>query len=138
MLIIPFIHTQIMKNKIVFDIIKILTIGGKTLWSEDNSLDIKHDILELNGIMCSNIKQIRTSTDNIYLCKVDINRTNIEDFYKWEEIALTDKDTFCWRKYIQFTENENDINWLDIPRSERIDKYTVEDIIQYIRDSEHK
>jgi hypothetical protein len=64
------------------------------------------------------------------MCEVDTEKTCINDFYKWEEVAFEDTETFCWRTYIYLTGNNS--NWLDIPMSELLGKYSVRDIIKKI------
>ena len=53
MLILPFIHSVISNNtnnNFKVNVIKVLTIGGNTIWEEDNSLHIDNDILNPNDI----------------------------------------------------------------------------------------
>ena len=65
------------------------------------------------------------------MCEVDIGRTKIEDFYKWEEINLNDSEIFCWKTYYYFTDT-NKISWLEIPDSEKMGKYKIKEIIKKI------
>ena len=95
MLIVPFIH-KITDETIYVHNIRILTIGGTNLWEEPDSIPI-NEILSSNGIYSKNIKKI----DNIYLCEVDTEKTDINDIYKWSEININDM-TFCWKDYIYF------------------------------------
>jgi hypothetical protein len=75
--------------------ITILTIGGETIWSEDDSYSIE-DILEPNGIYVKrSIKE-----ESIWLCEVDITKTKIDDFYQWTDIE--DDSLFCWRTFYVF------------------------------------
>jgi len=50
MLIIPFIHNVVDQNSIQIHTIKVLTIGGRGIWEEDNSLNLDKDILNPNDI----------------------------------------------------------------------------------------
>ncbi len=129
MFILPFIHNTINNNNFEVNIIKILTIGGKNLWEESDSLDIDKDILTPNDIYRKN--NIIHINKNIYLCEVDIEKTKIEDFYKWEEIDINDSEIFCWRTYYYFTDINKSL-WLEIPDSEKIGKYKIKEIIQKI------
>ena len=45
MLILPFIHNIINNNNFEVNVIKVLTVGGQTLWEEKNNLHIDNDIL---------------------------------------------------------------------------------------------
>jgi hypothetical protein len=129
MFIVPFIHNCIDQNILKINIIKILTIGGKNLWEETNSLHIDKDILNPNDIYKKN-KPIKLDKKTL-LCEIDQTKTQISDFYKWEEIELDNNDIFCWKTFIYLTGN-NDTTWLDIPDSEKIGPYLVKDIIKKI------
>jgi hypothetical protein len=131
MFIIPFIHniSKQTHNNINIHTIKILTIGGRQLWKENSKLDIDNDILIPNDIY--RIGDIIKLGKNIKLCKVDSSKTNINDYFKWEEININDTDTFCWRTYIQIIDINNH-NWLNIPDNEKIDKFVLKDIIDTI------
>lgn len=129
MFIVPFTHTVVNNNNFEVNIINVLTIGGKYIWEEKASLHIDKDILNPNDIY-------RKSTvikydKNLQLCEVDTEKTNISDFYKWEEVGLEDSETFCWKTFYYFTGN-NKLSWLDVPDSEKIGKYNVKDLIKSI------
>jgi hypothetical protein len=129
MLIVPFIHNILHKNNIQVNIIKILTIGGRYIWEEDDSIDLDTDILNSNDIYRKG--QIIKLGNNLQLCEVDTIKTNIQDFYKWEELTIEDIDTFCWRTFIYLTGNSGD-NWLDIPENEMLSKYKIKHIVDKI------
>jgi hypothetical protein len=91
MFIIPFYYSQ----SSPIHIITMLTIGGETIWSEDDSYSIE-DILEPNGIYVTrSIKE-----ESVWLCEVDITKTKIDDFYQWTDID--DHSLFCWRTFYVF------------------------------------
>jgi hypothetical protein len=129
MFIVPFTHDIVDQNTIKINIVRILTIGGSALWEENNSLHLDNDILNPNDIYRRN-KPLKFNK-NTYLCEVDCEKTNISDFYKWEEIELNDSETFCWRTYIYLTGSDN-MTWLDIPETEKINNYLVRDIVRAI------
>lgn len=129
MLILPFIHNTINNNNFEVNVIKILTIGGQHLWEENNSLHLDNDILNPNDIYRKD--NIIAFDKTLHLCEVDIGRTKIEDFYKWEEINLNDSEIFCWKTYYYFTDT-NKISWLEIPDSEKMGKYKIKEIIKKI------
>jgi hypothetical protein len=129
MFIVPFTHTIINNNNFEVNIIKLLTIGGQHIWEEKSSLHIDNDILNPNDIYRKS--PVIKYDNKLQLCEVDIKRTNITDFYKWEEIKLEDSETFCWKTFYYFSAN-NKISWLDIPNNERIGNYNVNDIIKAI------
>lgn len=129
MFIIPFTHNIIDQNTFKINVIKLLTIGGNSLWEENNSLNLDKDILNPNDIYKRGT-QIKFDK-NTYLCEVDCEKTNISDFYNWDEIDLKDTDTFCWRSYFYLTGNDN-ISWLNIPENEKLSKYLVKDLVRTI------
>lgn len=109
-----------------------LTLGGALLWKEDDSLDVVRDIVEPNGIyLASPPMWIK----DIVFCEVDTKRTNLADQYQWEEIPLTDRETFCWRTYYLMGKgNGTDngmimTNWLPLPVEERLEPYSFQEII---------
>jgi len=129
MLIIPFIHNVVNQNSIQIHTIKVLTIGGRGIWEEDNSLNLDKDILNPNDIYRKGTtikfdKELR-------ICEVNSEKTKITDFYKWDEIAFEDTETFCWRTYVYLSGNGS-ANWLDIPTSEILGKYKIRDLITKI------
>jgi hypothetical protein len=129
MLILPFTHNIHNTNNLNVNTIKFFTIGGKLIWEEENSLHIDKDILNPNDIYRKS-KPIKFDK-KLKLCEVNDIKTNISDFYKWEEINLEDSDTFCWKTYYYFTGTDN-MCWLNIPETEKIGDYKVKDLIQTI------
>jgi hypothetical protein len=132
MFIIPFICKSTVHNNIIINNIKILTIGGKYLWEEDDNLHIDTDILEPNGIYraSSTIKSI-PAHPTYYLCEVDSNKTSLNEFYKWEELLTDDDATFCWKTYTHLTDT-NKNTWLPSPLSEKLNSVPVSEIISTI------
>jgi hypothetical protein len=129
MLIIPFIHNVVNQNSIQIHTIKVLTIGGRGIWEEDNSLNLDKDILNPNDIYRKGTT-IKFDKE-LQICEVNSEKTKITDFYKWDEIAFEDTETFCWRTYVYLSGNGS-ANWLDIPTSEILGKYKIRDLIAKI------
>lgn len=126
MFIIPYIHNHKKLSNTIVNIFTILTIGGKYVWEEDNSLDIEGEILHPNGIY---LKNKPTKYNNIILCNVDTTKTDINDFYKWNEIDKDDNNTFCWKTIYTFNGNNEDIKWwLPIPKEEKLGQYTYNEL----------
>lgn len=125
MFIVPFIHKVTTHNDINVNVIKLLTVGGKNLWEENESLNIDSDILGPNDIY--RIGKVIKLGKKVQLCKVDTNKTNINDFYKWEELDVNDRDTFCWRTFIILLGN-NGSNWLDTSAYDVLDGYSVKEL----------
>ena len=135
MLIVPYIHKVTNQNNINIHSIRILTIGGKQIWEEKDSLNIDKDILNPNDIYRKN--DIIKIDKKLILCEVDMEKTNINDIYKWSEIDINDNETFCWRDYIYFIGNDNE-NWLNIPKNEKLGDVNINKIISSIIDKSLK
>jgi hypothetical protein len=119
MFIIPFTYlkTVISPHQIHIHRFNILTIGGNQLWTENDSLDLINDILTPNSIY---LEKQPIKYNNYYLCQVDILKTDLNEFYKWEEIELKDKDRFCWRMFYTFGSELDLCSWLPIPKNESL------------------
>lgn len=103
-----------------------LTLGGALLWKEDDSLDVVRDILGPNGIYLAS-PPVRVK--DIVFCQVDTTLTNLADQYQWEEIPLTDRQTFCWRTYYLMGTDTCNTNWLPLPAEERLEPYSLQEVI---------
>jgi hypothetical protein len=112
MLIVPFIHKITEEKDMNIHNIKILTIGGKYLWEESEE---PTRILHSNNIYSKHIVHY----DNTYLCEVDLEKTDMNDMYHWNELDINDNETFCWRNYIYFS-GKNKECWLQYPKSEKM------------------
>ena len=106
MILLPYVHTITSVNQIPVHSYMILTIGGKQLWKEDLKEDSVEQILVHNDLYVDSI----TQHGDVYLCRINTEKTKMADFYKWSEI--TDPDTFCWRTLYTFGEQQN---WLPHP-----------------------
>jgi hypothetical protein len=129
MFIVPFTHSVVNNNNFEVNVIKLLTIGGKQLWEEKSTLHIDNDILNPNDIYRKS--PVIKYDKNLQLCEVDIEKTNISDFYKWEEVSINDSETFCWKTFYYFTGN-NKLSWLEVPDNEKIGRYNIGDLIKTI------
>jgi len=129
MLILPFIHNKVNQNNIEIHSIKVLTVGGREIWEENNKLNLDKDILNSNDIY--RIGLPIKFDKQLQLCEVDITKTNINDFYKWDEIDYEDREMFCWRTYI-YLNGDGNTNWLEIPVSEMLGKYYIKDLVDKI------
>jgi len=134
MIIIPFTHITKTLSNMTIHVFRILTIGGTTLWKEADSLDLHQDILHPNGIYLDSVPIL---WNNAYLCKVDINKTDINDFYQWTEIPKN-SDLFCWKTYYTFGNKNNHCGWMEIPKQERLEPYSCHDILEGIYNYEKK
>jgi hypothetical protein len=129
MFILPFIHKVTSQPSFDINIIKFFTVGGDSIWEEKKGLRIDKDILNPNDIYRKG-KPIKID-ENLKLYEVDLTKTNVSEFYKWEEIDVNDKETFCWKTYYILTGKDN-ISWLDIPEDNKIGKYKLKDLVKAI------
>lgn len=129
MLIVPFIHKVSNNNNFDVHNIRILTLGGKNLWEEKDGLNIDKDILNPSDIYRN--KNTIIVDKKMYLCEVDMKKTNINDIYKWNEIDINDQETFCWRDYLFFM-GKNGESWLNIPKNEKIGNVSINKIIKSV------
>lgn len=129
MFIVPFIHKVVNQNTLEINVIKLLTIGGSELWEEDNKLNVDKDILNPNDIYRTKLQLKLNKQVSLY--EVDVEKTNISDFYKWEDITPENEETFCWRTFI-YLQDKTGANWLEIPETERLGKFLVRDVIKTI------
>jgi hypothetical protein len=129
MFILPFIHKVTSQPSFDINIIKFFTVGGDSIWEEEKGLRIDKDILNPNDIYRKG-KPIKID-ENLKLYEVDLTKTNVSEFYKWEEIDVNDKETFCWKTYYILTGKDN-ISWLDIPEDNKIGKYKLTDLVKTI------
>lgn len=110
MFIIPYVETTTEINNIHITIYHVLMIGGTRLWKEDTATatatDIEDHILRPNDIYLS----LRPHITELYaLCRVDTTKTQMEDYYTWEEMSADDEETFCWRTFYMI-----DKKWLSV------------------------
>jgi hypothetical protein len=130
MLIIPFVYFHVTIQSMLIHRYKVLTIGGSLLWTEMDHLDLQKDILEPNGIVLKSDPFV--IENKIVLCEVDTEKTDMNDFYLWDEIGVTNTDTFCWRNLYTIGTQENEQDWLSIPCIEHIGPYSCKEICSMI------
>jgi hypothetical protein len=127
MFIVPFTHKSKLLNNIHVTMFQILTIGGSALWNEASSNPT--ELLHSNGIYVLS-KPVKIK--DLYLCHVDTTKTQMSDFYKWNEISIDDQDTFCWRTFYTFGKEDGYYSWLPIPEQPTFGKYKYKDIFDMI------
>jgi len=134
MIIIPFTHGTKTLSNMTIHVFRILTIGGTALWKEDDSLDLHKDILHPNGIYLDG-KPILWN--NAHLCQVDMTKTDMNDFYQWAEVPKN-SDLFCWKTYYTFGNKNSHCGWMEIPKQERLEPYSCQDVLEGISEYEKK
>jgi len=121
MILLPYIYRVTTVNRIPVHSYTILTIGGTSLWSEEDG--DPSEILAANELYVDEIHR----SNHVCLCSIDTQKTRVTDFYHWSE--TTDPDMFCWRTLYTFGEKQN---WLPHP-NESIGDYTYQMICDLIR-----
>lgn len=105
-------------------------MGGSQLWMENDDLDIITDILQPNGIVLKTPPRILDG--KVVLCEVDTEKTQMDDFYHWDEVGITDNETFCWRTLYTMGAQQKEQDWLSIPCIETIGSYTCKELCDLI------
>ena len=124
MLILPFIHNRTVLPTITLSALQLLLIGRNTVWSEEDGMDLYEDILHPNGVYLSSPP---IQLGDTWLCPVDIHKTNLSDFYKWEELVNPDESTFSWRTVYLTTGSSN-----TFPPIETLGPHTYKEILKAI------
>lgn len=128
MFILPYQSSSRPFQTIQMTTFRCLTVGGSHLWKEDDALDVVHDVLEPNGIyLLSPPVRIK----DLVFCQVDASRTHLADHYQWDELPITDHQTFCWRTYYLMGNASNRTHWLPIPAEECLEPYSLQDIVAH-------
>ena len=128
MFIVPFIYKETKQPYMTVHAIQILTIGGRELWEEANGLCIDTEVLEPNELYH---KGPVYRSKHLHLCEVDTERTVVNDFYRWKELGIEDRETFCWRDFYYFV-GEKKESWLDIPLKETLSEMPIAHVIEDI------
>jgi hypothetical protein len=123
MFIIPFIGKRTTNNNMIVTSFSIFTVGGTQLWQESDTFTVS-EILGANDIFVSDPPIFKNGA---YFCKVDTKKTNMADFYKWEEIAPESDETFCWRTFYLFGSTQDHSSWLPL-QDKRLGHYTYQEL----------
>jgi hypothetical protein len=129
MIIIPFIHKVKHVSPMQITMFQLLTIGGTLPWKEESSLRLIEDILHPNGIY---LQGQPIQRNDMYLCPVDPIKTNLTDFYQWNELSKDNVETFCWRTVYVTGEPHNYRGWLPIPKTETLGSHSFQEIFDII------
>ncbi len=90
-----------------------LAHAGKSVWKTEELGNIPiqsivSEYCEPNGIYIVN-SHLDTANQTAYLL-VDSTRTNVSDFYNWEEALQQQAKPECWRRFY-FIQHTNGANW---------------------------
>ena len=88
------------------------------------------EMLHMNGVYLSGEP---VQWGNTILCPVDIQQTNMVDFYRWEELPKS-HDMFCWKTVYVLGSEPNTHNGLALP-NETVGPYTYTEIVDVLHQS---
>jgi hypothetical protein len=127
MFIIPYLYDRVQKNQMTIHRIQLLTIGGSMVWEEAVLSSIEEPILHPNGIYLTS-KPVQIN--HLLLCEVDPQKTDLHDFYTWDEIDEPNQEIFCWRTFYLMESNQK--GWLSMPSKETVGPYPCKDLCEMI------
>lgn len=113
MKLIPFFYRQKNQNKFSIQILSIfLAHAGKAVWmTEEPGIISKETILQdycqPNGLF---VKHIFVEKDVAFL-EVNPDKTNLSEFYTWDEACSNPGKPECWRKFYFFEDGEGSPWW---------------------------
>lgn len=113
MKLLPFFLTETTKNTFHVHILSVfMAHAGKSIWTtEEKGIvsreAILRDYCEPNGFV---IKQLLLEKDIAYI-QIDPEKTNLSDFYTWEEALANPAKPECWRRFYFFQDKEGSDWW---------------------------
>lgn len=113
MIIIPYIYSsKTISNKQIVYTFNVLCEGGQSFWQE--SCSIIQKALEPNDLFAKKITKYKMNNQEYYFVEIDMQKTDLDSMYNWNELSINDTETLCWRKFHIFTNMDN-TSWLKIP-----------------------
>jgi len=91
MILVPFTHTSVLRNKKTVHTIRLLLEGGQRFWEEEADIQT---VLDLNEL----VARTHFTEDNKHYVQIDRTKTPMDSMYDWRECPL-DTDQLCWRTY---------------------------------------
>ena len=113
MKLVPFFLTETIKNTFHVQILSVfLAHAGKAVWSTEelgilSQEVILRDYCEPNGFV---VKQLQIEKDIAYI-QIDPEKTNLSDFYTWDEALHTAGKPECWRRFFFLQDKEGSDWW---------------------------
>jgi hypothetical protein len=102
MKVLPFILKQKQASLTMTNLCLFLAHGGRTFWQTDESSlsqqELEQEYLLPNGLIPKKIY----FKNNIAYVWIDIDKTNLQDFYSWEEASKHPEKPECWRSFYFF------------------------------------
>ena len=91
MILVPFTHTSVLRNKKTVHTIRLLLDSGQRFWEEEADVQT---VLDLNEL----VAQTHFVEDSKHYVQIDPIKTNMDSMYDWRECPV-DSDQLCWRTY---------------------------------------
>ncbi len=114
MKLVPFILKQTQRNQFTLSYLQVfLNHAGKGVWKTDepgfvNLETIRRDYCEPNGFIVIR-SYIDKKAETAYL-EIDAKKTNMQDFYTWEEALANPAKPECWRSFL-FVHHKDQSHW---------------------------
>jgi hypothetical protein len=100
------------------------------MWKEECTLENVSEILHTNGMYLSAEPM---KWNEIILCPVDIQKTNMVDFYRWEELPES-HEMFCWKTVYILGSEPHTHNGLALP-NETVGAYSYTELVDVLHQS---
>lgn len=130
MFILPFHHTTVSTLSTHVSAFQFLIIGRSSIWKEDCTPENVSEILHTNGMYLS-AEPIQWK--ETLLCPVDIQKTNMADFYRWEELPVS-HEMFCWKTVYILGSEPNTHNGLALP-NETVGPHSYTELVDVLHQS---
>lgn len=102
----PFILKDIKETLKMTSLKVFLGLGGKALWRTDETAlsheQVKEEYLLPNGLIPKRMFEVAS----ILFVEIDSAKTNLQDFYTWEEALIQSSKPECWRTFSFFTDGK--------------------------------
>lgn len=111
MKLIPFFYSKKETNEFTIYTLRLFTErAGKSIWKADGQLsadEISRDHMEPNGLFS---KRVLINKDIAFI-EIDSEKTNLNDFFSYEEALANPDKPECWRKFYFFIDKRNESWW---------------------------
>jgi hypothetical protein len=130
MFILPFHHSTVSTLSTHVSTFQFLIIGRSSMWKEECTLENVSEILHTNGMY---LAAEPMKWKEILLCPVDIQKTNMADFYRWEELPES-HEMFCWKTVYILGSEPHTHNGLALP-NETVGAYSYTELVDVLHQS---
>lgn len=105
MKVLPFILKEKQGSLAITNLSLFLAHGGRSFWQTEE-LTISNKALEEEYLLPNGLfpKSVHASKEIVYVW-IDENKTNVNDFYMWEEAYKHPQKPECWRSFYFFKDS---------------------------------